>query len=748
MKKISIFSKVATVVAILAVLFSFASCDLFSGSLELKAFTVDRSSVKTNYLIGEEIDFSGIKASVRYSDETLDTMLTYDDLKVIYDEDITATAGDKVVTVTYDDPNLNKTIETKVPITISAEPIISDEPLNVVQYTKPASLISFDSANSEAGTLEYGQDGFSGQFARGGFTYVIGNDNVFKFNPKLTVSTDNGYDSPTHFYSVVEISIDKDGEFVPLTAKPGEGNDVQFFDGDAIIVTVDTYKGEYRFSDSTDGIKVQISVLPSEKYFVYDGNTVVLVADIVNGYNIYEAWELALIDTDLSDERGYKLDDARIWESFKEEHGINNVTVSGIILHNNLTVTASDIPDAFLHTATEDVEYTNTITGKKETVPAGTQYLLDWSEIYRRSLNPNESFLFEGNLFTIDFSQFPVVASPGVFNLEGNDDDYGTDFSNATLFKFINNNDAAVEDYSKITFRNANIIGNAAIDSKIDSTGALASAGGVIFMKTNQHINTTCSNVIGNSFFITYFCEYKSIFTANDVKCFDSYQNAVFLFDNNEAYFNDSYLYGSGGPVVICSSPKVDSNSNVYTQPMFIANNTVVETHVTGNEIWFTAVGANTIVGQILGLSQQLSDKGFGSLVDNNKLNIQGLIMASGDNADEIVGGVGASGAVTIDGKGFSRLPNDATWQTIGMLYQANPASMAAPFLTIKDSKGNAHTLFFDGTYLRDLSNNIFNPDPTNGGSTEHLAIYQALKSADTLSLTQGGITVVFEFYH
>ena len=63
--------KILSLALTLAMVFSLASCGLFGGSLKLESFTVDRSSVKTVYYVGEEIDFSGIKATVKYSDKDL-----------------------------------------------------------------------------------------------------------------------------------------------------------------------------------------------------------------------------------------------------------------------------------------------------------------------------------------------------------------------------------------------------------------------------------------------------------------------------------------------------------------------------------------------------------------------------------------------------------------------------------------------------------------------------------------------------
>ena len=172
MKTLRTTSKILAFALIIATVLSFASCSLFGGgALKLESFTVDRASVKTNYLVGEEIDFSGIKATVKYSDESLNTVYTYDDLTITYPDDITATVGDKEVSVSFDDPHLNVKQETKVAIKVTAEPIEeTPDPQIIVGFEKPADLTAFDSANSGAGKSNYGDASFSGEFSIGGMT--------------------------------------------------------------------------------------------------------------------------------------------------------------------------------------------------------------------------------------------------------------------------------------------------------------------------------------------------------------------------------------------------------------------------------------------------------------------------------------------------------------------------------------------------------------------------------------------------
>ena len=744
MKKIL---KLMALVATLAIVFSLAACDLFKSKLKLESFTVDRSSVKTNYLVGEAIDFSGIKATAKYSDHTLNKVYSFSELTITYAEDITATAGDKEVTVSFMDPHLNVKQETKVAIKVTAEPVVGPELSVAVQFEKPAALTSFDGANNVNTALKYGDDGFASEFAVGDKTYVIGNESVFRLNPQFSVLTlDDTVEELANFFSVVEISVFKGEELVALTATAGEGNSVSYYDGETLIATVDIYKGEYNFSADAEGLTVQISVLPSEEHYIFESfNPVVLEAEIVKAYNVYEAWELAVIDNDNTDEREGNADwnDTRVWETFKTEKGIANITVSGIVLHCDLHLTSNDVPEAFFQTTTQEVVYTNAVNGETETIPAGTKYLRDWSDIYRRVLAPDETFIMEGNFFSISLANFPLIASPAVFGLDGVADDYGSDFSNADFIKFINENEVAVENYATVTVQNLNIIGNAARDNRIDAEENLVSAGGLIFLKSERYVTVNFDNIIGNSFFITYFASHKSIMNVVNAKCYDSYQNAIYMYGDSKGTFTDCFFNGAGGPMAIISSPEV---GGVQTRPDFVATNTVFETHLSGEEIWFTAINGNTIVSQIKGLGMGMQQATLGNYVDaNGNMNIQGLLMPEGSDAMQVITGIGAQGTLFIDGSGMDRnqTQENVHWATILQIsqYAAATGSMP-PFLTVYDEAGTAYTVFFNGETFVDLQQRALGTDAS------HAALVAAFQAADTVTLTQGGLSVVLELYH
>ena len=426
--------------------------------------------------------------------------------------------------------------------------------------------------------------------------------------------------------------------------------------------------------------------------------------------------------------------------------------ISGIVLHKDINLTANDVPDSFFHTTTAPVNYYKYDGEGKlvlaETKPAGTKFLRDDLMIYDRF--GAQDFAIEGNFFTLSANDFPVVASPGVFGKDAGKD-YMEDFSNAALFRFttadwtlITNESMIPTDVADVTVNNIALIGNAARDTLVDSLESLASAGGLIFFKATTYTNAVMNNIIGNSYFITYFTDWGGDMIVTNAKCYDSYQNAAFVWSNSRFELIDSYVSGCGGPAIIAQS--VDLDGYWPWHPVVIVNGGELETSLSGQEIWFTAVNATSIVDSIKLLGMGLQQAGLGNFMDaNGKMNIQGALMAKGSAADEIVTNIDAQGSVVINGKGIDRFQSaeNVNWTYIyGITQGAMQLGQMPPFFTVTGADGAAYSIYYNGETFVDLAGNALGTDPS------HAAIAAAFMQADTIALTQGGLSVVFEFYH
>ncbi len=724
------------------------------------AFVIEKNSITKQEITGtfdvsyetnEQVNFEGLTVTVTYKNGRVE-IITLDKLEISGAD--TSTAGTKTVTASYTDPINNEPASQSFTITVIKAKA------EVMGFEKPQAILKFETANKNAGTLSYGDNGFSGQFAEGGQVYIIGDDNQFRLVPDFEIR-ENGVSSyPTSFYMDVAIYI-KDGDnYIALSAVKDtqRPTSVSFYNGDVLIAAVDTYLGSYQFTEAAVGNVVKISVLPSaEHYNLNNANTLTLEAEIIDAYNVYEAWQISVIDNYQND----------LWREIKTAHGIEGYSPAGIVLHTDISITADDVPADFFYTTTEEITY-KYASGSEQTVtvPAGTKYLKDGVNVYER--NGNQDFTIQGNFFNLDSDKFPLVPSPAVFGDAYSDRHYGSDFSNSSLFMFDTLSaifQAKPDKVSNVLIENLAIIGNAATNRMIDSQGNLVSAGGLIFLKSSRHTVTTMNNIVGNSFFITYFPEYAGTINANKVKCYDSYQNAIFVFADATMNIKDSYFVIAGGPIAICQS---DEENGVWYNPTLNAENTVTYTSLSGEEIWFTAVNANTLIGQIKAIGTILQNNGLGNFVGTNdkpningKMHILGLLMKEGSNAEDVIGGIDACGSVWFNGEGIDRHHTTDSSQPThwDYIYQASDAiknltTQLPPFFTVYDSDTETYTtIYTDGANLYDLNDLLMYSAGMAGAPAPisketHAGIWETFQDADTIILTQGGISVMFEFYH
>ena len=694
------------------------------------------------------VDVDALTVTVTYLDGTVVT-LTKD--KLTLGDFSTATVGKVIVSVSFTDEVNAEEYNTSFELEII-------EPKKVVTaFEKPDSLSAFDSDNKSAGKTQYGQPGFSGEFAVGGKLYVIGDDNAFVMIPNLTVD-DNGVDKDVEkFYQDVDIYVYNGTDYV-LAEKSATNATVFTYavDGE-LVATVDTYNGEYFFAKPID--KVKISVKPSVVYYknVDSFNAVVLEATVIDAYNVYNANELSVVDNSARQE----------WIDFKTELGLNGIAPAGIVLHSDINVNYNNVPSAFFYQSTDTVQYRNTVTGeiREYSNIAGMNYLIDGTSIYERISTTD--FTVQGNFFTISVSDFPIIASPSIFG-DSADKDYGVDYSNASLFRFATIPDPWVSSENvpvrcNVVIDNLGLIGNAGRDNwvvekvhgdSVSSATELVTAGGLIMIKSSQHGVVTLNNVINNSFFITYFPDYQGTMYVNNSKCYDSYQNAAFVWADSYFEINDSFINGTGGPIIITQSVRLEG-SDYYYNPVTYANNTVMDTALTGDEIWFKAIGATGIIGQVKANGAALNEAGLGNWCDNTnggKMNIKAALMNNSSNAADALNDVYVQGGVYTDGTGIDRFMSDETWMQI----LTHPAlAQGAPFIVVYDAYGNANVLYAAGTGIYDLSGREFNASSVMSDMTappasgyNHAAIYQAFATADEIVLYQGGLAVLFELYH
>jgi len=747
----------------LAVVAGAGCSDIFGGSYELKEFVVNTSGVSLAYEVGEDVSFDGLSMIAMFSDATTKNVKLSEVKIYLGEEDVTANlskitenAGKKKVKIVYSTDHGEDFYEFE--ITVSEEVV---EKITLASFNTPT-FISDYKANLSNATNDKTIANFEQVFFKndGVEYYTVGDDNAFKLLPTAQV-----FDSETISLETLErVTVNSkisvwDGEaYVELTksAKEGETYVYEYYQGTTLLVTENAANNTFDFADGTVDKVFKLSVSPDEAVYEFgDIDAVELEVKIVDAFNVYKAGELAVFDNTDKEE----------WTALKTANNVANVTTNGVVLHENIVLTANDIPEEFQYTLPDNynIQYRNATTEKKGSPEEfGLTRTFLWNQydgnpvIYERFLTAGQTFNFYGNYFDLDASGLPLVAS---FEPEGNIDGdtwYGADFSNTSLFRVEGQSTTVGEQDEKFNFYNLAMKGNAKSDQLVldmSTTGthvsddSLIYAGGLIFTKvegvTAQYDNTRMYN-----FFIALFAESfedtaMTTVNYNRAKVYDSFQDAVYLWGATETTITNSYFKRAGGPLIIMNH--VDPDKNTTRVPkVTIGEECEMEAYLAGTEIWFKAVGATSVIENFRDLDKLFNGMKktiFGG--PNGKMNIIALLMRDATSAPEALSAISVRGSVSYKNfteekiifaldKMFGSGSSTANLVS-GIQMNAATAGLEQPPIF---GVGNS-VYYFDGTAIR-------SPLPSTDENAPSPTVDMATKSAtaEYLSLYYGGINV------
>ena len=703
------------------------------GGLSLTSFALVETSVDKEYIIGDEVDFSNIQVNIKYSDASYNKTLGFSDLTLTYAQNLTASAGEKTVTFKYVDTVLNNATREGSFIVKVYRSVYDFENYEVVEYTDPVALTARKNVINKAGTASHGDAEFSGQFFSDetvDTTYYVGDDNVFKFVPSLTVLDEN-YEEEVlpMFRSSVKISVKVENVYQELTANAIADTDkIEYALGAEVLVTVDTIKNEYQFATNGNAIgkEFKIEVVPATNYGYTGSKVSTIEVKVIDAFNVYKAKDLSVIDN-VQD----------VWATKKQEWGLQNVTVAGVVLHDDITILESDVPDELFHQAEKTVTFTDGTTS--QTINAGDKVLKDHAYLYER--NQNGNFAIQGNYFTISVAQLPVVGANVVFNDTNPESSpgYGGDYSNSALFCFEGMVESTeTNDFINYTVENLSLIGNA-FRNELQYNGEPLSGGGLVMFKGRKAVSNL-NNVISNSFFIAYMPHSekttlsRSIVNLNHIKCYDSYQNAGFIWNNGEVNASNSYIENSGGPLFIIQDGEGDTHAE--NSPALHLTNTVAKSLVQGEEFWFKAMNADQKVKEIKPLNGLLEGIAAAtkdtplyvnkSMVVNDKMNVIAVTMGQGDITSAI-GNPATRGVVTIDT--FVHNREDATYRDAAF---EGVLAMGAPALKVDTTSGPSPMLAYMGE---------------NPSVEAMMAFIPGFTSSKYIAVNQLGFGLILELY-
>ena len=441
--------------------------------------------------------------------------------------------------------------------------------------TVPASISAF--ASNKGATSNF-KDKTQG--------YLVGDDGAFSFSPIVAAYDADGkllyFDAPGEVEIVATLYVLTEGEYVEVSDM-------------ATYVEVDALNASFDFTESAIGNSFKLVVYP--RLLEDAGEDAEVIAElsnslefkVIDGYNVYTAADLLLWDNNNADVA-----------AFRAEKGItvDASTVSALVLHNNIALTASDIPSCHIYDEERDADHFAGLSNEKKARLQGS--LKDYSFILDRNLGDNGQFTFEGNYFTLDASAVPyVMKESGDDNLEILPTSI---VSHASLFRVRGNASAdsttTTEDFH---MNNVNLIGNLNRQENVESSG------GLILAKFELTKGTTY-NMVSKGWYINNFVSQNATgheFVIDSCIFEDSYNSLLYVW-GGLVEIKNSRIYGAGGPAIIADHVSPDDNTSGRTgsggwiSHIVIDEASEVASYVTGQEAWFAEFNAQSAAAAIM----------------------------------------------------------------------------------------------------------------------------------------------------
>ena len=621
------------------------------------------------------------------------------DLKVI----ITCSDGSKVQRTIADGVTVSANVDTATKdtyyITASYGGVTSAN-LAIIVYEEENYVITGVSLPDSLAEFEANKSAFLNDT----YAYVVGDDNPFIFRLKLTAIDGNGkpLDHSPAYTSYSEVYY----EGVLLS-----GDEL------AKYCVIDEVDNSFDFTEEAIGKIFTIKTRPRFGVDGRDDATKEISVTVVNGLNIYEAWELNYI-TNYNDSDAPGMENRTTYvDAFLNEKGATRPdTLAGIVLHNDLIIKREDVPKEYFVDGNRNNDFYDYIT------------------IFAHATDSvNKSFTFHGNYYTIFSYELPNVCAKGVANQ--------TDYvSSGQLFRFTCNQATAGYNHKDYTTNIQNLYLKDDNPNKDSDATADRDMRGLIGMKVQWQV-ANIENVVIEAYYISFYVDCDdSTANVNECKFYNAYQNHIYAYninaiqDNNDAphanyspvtiNITNSEITKCGGPVILtqCAGPQEPRNAKSGPQVSIDAK-TEIWTWVTGQEAWFKATGTTAIAAQLQTLGLGLANMGLPTIVsptgENNEFAGQGIYfmnmimvnIINGTDVNEILtSAADLDGKLTIGDKTYLNM-NDECPDPYGMGYGYGDANVTEAFLAGGGKNTIIHTCD-GGMVVIDAENN-----PSLGGN-------------------------------
>ena len=506
---------------------------------------------------------------------------------------------------------------------------------------QPISLSEY-ARNSEAKT----DDNIRNEFAYRDNPYYVGDDNAFSIKPVVTFTDADQEDVGTPHSSDYEnawlynVKLYEKNAFDNYVEVNADLYDDYLDELDRINCNVD-------FSSDAVGKEFRISIYPSgltekQKGKLVEKYSTTIEISVIDGYNVTTAKELAYFNNVGSYTTGKgditAFDAGARWLAYREEKGLDTkLSPKALILHNDISLTDEDIPSEYFYSEAEVADDTD-----KE---IATGSLKDRMDIFFRYIPEGETFVFEGNYFTLDCSRISLVvrAEGELYNALKLVD------SHSQLMRMYSDDSI---DSSFGTIRNINLKGNA------EKTENTQKSGGLILVK-GENVRFEAHNNISNQWYINYMTDFsKKNFKVSYCRAYDSFNCIMYVWGGADVVVDHCDFNGAGGPVFIVDHVhSVNDDITTGTPSCVKVNDSHIHSFVTGEEAWFKMfAGASPLATGIKNIGKAFNVGGRAiSVTNSNDSNIEYLDIvavykhgkAEGLTTSLVTGYYGTEGATT-----------------------------------------------------------------------------------------------------
>lgn len=637
--------------------------------------TVESVAIKgisMSYSIEDTIAWDNLTVSVTYSDKTVASFT-----KVEFDVETTAADTECIVLTSglhdkttlelgsYDIKVSLKEDFTKFydagKITVGAA--ITSAKYELMEFAAPEFVTSYAENIKTANFTD------EASFVKNDELFTVGTLNEFKFVPSASFDSIDGDET-----DVISNKYEKEIEVKEI----GEGTTVEASSSDYKVT-----ENGFKFEESAIGKKFEVKVSPKEfkKDFAgADVNPVTFSFKVEKGLNIYSAKELGALNLtsidpvtnggneyydglyatndvgarvysganpifwDSASSSYVEKNTVEMWKNYLKNTGTysdaemeNLKDLPAIFLMNDIEITTNDIPSDFLITANESG---NTL-GEK-----AVGALRDSALLYFMPLNIDRNI--NGNYFNIDSSRIPLCMSESTGSSfhTWTERDPQIFAGHSVLFYFsgvryreaekdYRANQTLKEGLGVATIKNIRSKGNTTNNLEGDDFEKRLKITGLIFTKAG-YAAANYDNLVLREYSIGIFAnqnmgqanpalgiqQHDYHFVSN-CKVFDCANSGLFSYENGGLHVSKSMLKRFGGAPIISVGSESDP---LYQANTKFTSDCVLENKITGQEVYFAALGATSAVTTLKQLNAAFEPLGT-PFVKEGLMNVLSLSM-------------------------------------------------------------------------------------------------------------------------